>query len=86
MDIKQLILDKLKETQLSGEQMSLWTDVLDNLQDSSLDDILNFINSDERAIRILTDSLMAKETALQNTDLDAWAQAIKSDYEAANSL
>ncbi len=86
MNTKEKIIDKLKGSNLLQNEMSFWTDVLENMSDESLDDILNFINLEDDGVRILTGNLITKTRALENNDLEQWAKALKSDQLVINSL
>jgi hypothetical protein len=86
MDTKQLIYSKLKQGILSESQMALWVDVLNYLSEESLQDIWEFLVSDETAVSVLTENLLAKESAIRNADVQLFEQVLKKDEAFINLI
>lgn len=86
MDTAEKINRKLKTASLSDHQMSLWVDVIKTLPESSLKDILDFINLDNKAIQILTENLVAKEGAFKSNDINQWEKVLQNDVRIVNSI
>lgn len=86
MDIKQLIIEKLKNASLPDFQMTLWVDVLDSLSEEQAKDILNFTEADNRAISILTKNLIEKEQVIRSGDIEQFEQTLKNDISVVNSV
>jgi hypothetical protein len=77
--IRETIEGKLRNASLSAYEMSIWLDVLGNLDEANLQAVHNFINSDGEAIRMATDSLVAKKEAWNSGDIKRWSKALEND-------
>jgi len=86
MDTKMIINQRLKESALPEEQLSLWAGVMETLSESALKDILNFIETRADGVTILTASLIAKESALEKGDLEQWENTMENDVSVIHSL
>lgn len=86
MDTLQTITEKLKTASLPQNQMILWDSVLGDLSESSLKDILDFLNSDNNAINILTTNILAKEEAFKSGNLEQWEKVLQDDINIVKSM
>ena len=85
MDTQQTLKEILKKSALSEYQLSLWSEVIQTLPESSLRNILDFLNQDKDGAAILTDNLVRKEEAFRTGDVEKWGRVLENDAVVVNS-
>jgi hypothetical protein len=86
MNIKQIIGEKLKEASLSEFEVSLWSEVLDNMNEKELQAVFDFIQFDNNALRVATDNLVAKTEAWDSGDLKKWTIVLENEKSLIQSI
>ncbi|MFH0804772.1 MAG: hypothetical protein V1916_01090 [Patescibacteria group bacterium] len=66
--VKQQILTALTTAQLNAESLSLWQQVLNNLEPEQLEGIYRYVSTDPNGAVYLTDNLTRKAAALRSGD------------------
>ena len=86
MITRQAIEEKLKGASLSDDEMSLWSDTLEGMNEKDLQAVMDFIGFDSHAVRLATDNLIAKTEALGSGDFQKWDKVLEDEKSVIKSI